>query len=692
MMRTRCCGAFREGDVGTLAAACGWVQARRDMGGVIFLDLVDREGALQVVCDAARLSAEAFRLAETVRPQSVLRAEGFIRLRDAQTRNDRIPTGTVELRADRLTLLSGADPLPFPLEGADAVREELRLAYRFLDLRRPKVQQALRFRHALQQAVEAYLAGEGFLSVETPILTKSTPEGARDYLVPSRVHPGAFYALPQSPQIFKQLLMVGGMDRYYQVARCFRDEDLRADRQPEFTQVDLEMSFVEQEDVLALLEGLLRSTFEAAMGYPLQAPIPRIPWQEAMDRYGSDKPDLRFGLPIVEVTDLMAQSTFGVFQRAVTSGGVVRAINAKGCAELPRSAIDALGEQAVQFGAKGMAWIGIRPDGSLNSILTKYIDEGLMQRLFARMEAQPGDLILFGADSLAVVRASLGRLRLRLGDLLDLRPKDRFAFLFVTDFPQFELCPEEGRYVAMHHPFTMPNPEDLAYLESDPGRVRALAYDAVLNGVELGSGSIRIHDAALQQRMLAALGFSEEEAIGRFGFLLRAFRYGTPPHGGFAFGLDRLAMLLLGADSLREVIAFPKLRDGSCPLTGAPAAVDAAQLAALSFAPEGQRAAAKNSPPRVDAERIARLSRLSLSGEERRSLPGQLEEILHFADALGAVDTQGVPELALPGRRVNVYREDIPAASLPRQDALAAAPEAQDGFIVVPRTVEGEEA
>ena len=583
MKRTDYCGVLCESDLGRTVTVAGWISAKRDMGGVIFLDLRDREGILQVVCDARNLTQTDFHTAEGLKNETVAIMSGMIRERDEETYNPKLATGTIELAADSLEVRSEAGTLPFQLDDSNNVREELRLRYRFLDLRRPEMLRNLRFRHRVARVVEDYLDREGFLSVETPMLTKSTPEGARDYLVPSRVHPGEFYALPQSPQIFKQLLMVGGIDKYYQFARCFRDEDLRADRQPEFTQVDMELSFVDQEDILLHLERLFKHIMKETMGLDFPAPFPRITWQEAMDRYGSDKPDLRFGLPIVDVSDIAAKCGFSVFSQAARSGGCVRALNVKGKADFTRGEIEALTDKALGYGAKGMAWIAVRQDGELYSVLTKYFSKDDMDALLERVEAAPGDFILFCADGLPTVRRTLGGLRLDLAGMLSLRRKGDFCFLIVTDFPQFEYSEEEGRYVATHHTFTMPYPEDVQYLCSEPGRVRAQAYDVVLNGGELGSGSMRIHRPDIQEKMFEALGFSEAETKERFGFLVDAFRYGTPPHGGFAFGLDRLVMLLLGARSLREVVAFPKLGDASCPLTGAPGMVDPSQLEALGL-------------------------------------------------------------------------------------------------------------
>ena len=697
MKRDGYCGQFREEVVGKRISAAGWVQSKRDMGGVIFIDLRDREGTLQVVFNRVNLSEAAFHAAETLKNESVIAAGGLLAVRDEETYNPRLQTGTIELRADTLEVLSEAASLPFPVDDFSAVREELRLKYRYLDLRRPSMLRSLRFHHQVAAAARRYLDADGFIEVETPMLTKSTPEGARDYLVPSRVHPGSFYALPQSPQIFKQLLMVGGVDKYYQVARCFRDEDLRADRQPEFTQVDMELSFVEQGDILRHLEKLFKTIFRETMGSELSEAFPRLTWKEAMDVYGSDKPDLRFGLPIVDVTDIAAKCSFSVFRSAADRGGVVRAVNVKGKADFTRTEIEDLTDRAMGYGAKGMAWIAVRPDGELYSILTKYFEKDEMDALLRRVNAEPGDFILFSADTLSTVRRVLGGLRLDLGDRLGLRRKNDFRFLIVTDFPQFEYSEEEGRYLAMHHPFTMPYEEDIPYLLTDPERVRAQAYDVVLNGVELGSGSIRIHRPDVQQKMFEALGFTDRQIEERFGFMVNAFRYGTPPHGGFAFGLDRLVMLLLGADSLRDVIAFPKVKDASCLMTEAPSPVDEEQLQVLGITTDGaesgsghaagRRAEGRRKAVDIDVDKVAVLSRLTIPPEEKDAMKRELSAIVAFADQLQAIDTEGIEPTAhvLPLR--NVFREDEVRESTGRDVLLANAPSRADGFVTVPRVI-----
>lgn len=690
MRRTKYCGEFTEDYVGQRATAAGWVAAKRDMGGVIFLDLRDREGVLQVVCNMDLLG-EGFAQAETLRNESVIEVSGKIEIRDEQTYNPKLKTGTIELRAERLEVLSASKTLPFQMADAAGVKEDLRLKHRYLDLRREQMQKNLRFRHKLARAVRDYLDEAGFIEVETPILTKSTPEGARDYLVPSRVHPGAFYALPQSPQIFKQLLMVGGMDKYYQIARCFRDEDLRADRQPEFTQVDMELSFVEQEDVLAHLEQMFKSLMKSVMGIEIAEKFPRLTWQQAMDLYGTDKPDLRFGLPIIELTEIAKTCSFGVFRSVAEAGGVVRALCIPGGAAFTRSTIEELTAKAQRLGAKGMAWIALREDGEVYSILTKYFKPEEIRAIIEKTGAQPGDFILFCADQLATARRVLGGLRLALADLLGLRKEGEYRFLLVTDFPEFEYSQEERRYVATHHPFTMPYPEDLQYLKTAPEKVRAQAYDVVLNGTELGSGSIRIHDQAVQQAMFQALGFSEQQIQEKFGFLVDAFGYGTPPHGGFAFGLDRLAMLLLGAESLRDVTAFPKTKDAACPMTLAPDYVSEEQLEVLglgqSFREEGKQAQ-KRSKKRVDVKKVARLSKLALSPEEEQTMEGELSAIIAFADQLAGIDTAGVPPTAHVVPMQNVLRKDEVLPSMPRGQLLENAPSAQDGYLMVPQVIE----
>ena len=693
MKRTSYCGALRETNVNQIHTVMGWVQNKRDMGGVIFIDLRDREGILQVVFDGRNLTPEAFAAAEALKLESVIAVEGPLRIRGEETYNPKLVTGTIELAAKKLEVLSEAAALPFSMSEAGNVREELRLQYRFLDLRRPKLLNNLKFRHRLTKLIHDYLDGQGFLQVETPMLTKSTPEGARDYLVPSRVHQGMFYALPQSPQIFKQLLMVGGVDKYYQIARCFRDEDLRADRQPEFTQVDMELSFVDQEDILEHLEKMFKHLFREALGVEFQEPFPRLTWQQAMDRYGSDKPDLRFGRPIVDLTQQLKGCGFSVFRKAIDEGGMVRAVNVKGHGNFTRSAIEELTEKALKLGAKGMAWIALKDDGEPYSILTKYFSQEEFQSLLDAVDGKPGDFILFCADQFPTVCRTLGGLRLELADMLGLRKPGDYRFLIVTDFPEFEYSQEEGRYLATHHPFTMPYPEDIPYLISDPARVRAQAYDVVLNGVELGSGSMRIHQKDVQRKMFEALGFSEEQIQERFGFMVNAFQYGTPPHGGFAFGLDRLAMQMLEAESLRDVIAFPKNKDAVCPMTQAPNVVDPQQLEVLGLAAllskEGTgKAVQKRQRPKIDVENVANLSKLLLSPEEKEAAAKDMEEIVEFANQLQAIDTENIPAAAHTAKLTNVFREDIPQTSCPRELLLENAPEQHDGCVFVPQVVE----
>ena len=696
MKRTEYCGLLRPEHIGTQQICSGWVLTKRDMGGIIFIDLRDREGVLQVVVDEGKVSADEFSLIERLRLQSVVSIKGTVRERDEETINLKIATGTIELAADKIELISQADSLPYSIDDGSRVREELRLKYRFLDIRRPELYNNLKFRYKVQKAASDYLDNNGFLYVETPMLTKSTPEGARDYLVPSRVNPGTFYALPQSPQIFKQLLMVGGVDKYYQVARCFRDEDLRADRQPEFTQVDMEMSFVEQEDILNHLEKMFKYIYKETTGKEIHYDFPRLTWQEAMDVYGSDKPDIRFELPIVDVTDIAKKCSFSVFKKVAQSGGYVRAICVTGQADFTRSTIENLTEKAMGYGAKGMAWIAYKQNGEIYSILTKYFTEDEMKELLDAVKAKPGDFILFCADKLDVVRRTLGGLRLDLGDMLGLRRKNDYKFLFVIDFPQFEYSEAENRYVATHHPFTMPYPEDLQYLTTDPGRVRAQAYDVVLNGIELGSGSIRIHDRRVQEKMFEALGFDKKTIDERFGFMVNAFRYGTPPHGGFAFGLDRFVMLMVGADSLRDIIAFPKIKDASCPLTGAPDFVDKAQLDVLGLteAVQAEENSAlseqkKEKEITIDVENIANLACLYLTDEDKISYAEDMNSIIAFADTITRVDTSNIKakEHLIPIS--NVFHDDeVIIHNVERDELLAASPTKTDGYITVPRVVE----
>ena len=580
--RSHRCTEVTTANIGQDVTVMGWVQKSRNKGGIIFVDLRDRSGILQIIFEESDCGAENFAKAEKLRSEFVIAVTGRVEARSGAV-NQNLATGAIEVRAKSMRVLSESETPPFPIEENSKTKEELRLKYRFLDLRRPDLQRNMMVRSRVATLTRAFLADEGFLEIETPTLIKSTPEGARDYLVPSRVHPGSFYALPQSPQLFKQLLMVSGYDRYFQIARCYRDEDLRADRQPEFTQIDMELSFVDVDEVLDVNERLLQKLFKEICDYDLPLPLPRMTWQEAMDRFGSDKPDLRFGMELQNVSEVVKGCEFAVFKNALESGGSVRGINAEGQGHMPRKKIDALVEYAKGFGAKGLAYVAINEDGSLKSSFAKFMTEEEMGALVAAMGGKPGDLLLFAADRNKVVYDVLGNLRLELARQLDLLKKDDFKFLWVTEFPLLEYSEEEGRFMAMHHPFTMPMDEDLQYIDSDPGRVRAKAYDIVLNGVEMGGGSVRIHQGDVQSKMFEVLGFTPERANDQFGFLLEAFKYGVPPHAGLAYGFDRMVMLMVGADSIRDVIAFPKVKDASCLMTEAPTPVDPAQLKELGI-------------------------------------------------------------------------------------------------------------
>ena len=582
MKRTCRCAELSEKNIGEEVTMMGWVQKQRNKGGIIFVDMRDRSGILQVIFEDGEINADDFAKAEKLRSEFVIAVKGKVTARSGAV-NENLATGAIELRAEELRVLSESDTPPFPIEADSKTKEELRLKYRYLDLRRPDLQRNLIMRSKVATLIRQFLADEGFLEIETPMLTKSTPEGARDYLVPSRVHPGTFYALPQSPQLFKQLLMCSGYDRYFQLARCFRDEDLRADRQPEFTQVDMELSFVDEDDVMDVNERLLQKLFKEILDVDIELPIQRMTWQEAMDRFGSDKPDLRFGMELKDVSDVVKDCGFGVFTGALENGGSVRGINAKGQGHMPRKKIDALVDFAKGYGAKGLAYIAIHEDGTVKSSFAKFMTEDEQKNLIQAMDGENGDLLLFAADKNKIVWNVLGALRVELADQLGLLDKNEFRFLWVTEFPQFEWSDEENRFVAMHHPFTMPMDEDLDMLETNPGAVRAKAYDIVLNGTEIGGGSVRIHQADVQQRMFNALGFTNEAAYEKFGFLLDAFKYGVPPHAGLAYGLDRLVMIMAKRDSIRDVIAFPKVKDASCLLTNAPDVVDEKQLRELSI-------------------------------------------------------------------------------------------------------------
>ena len=569
-----------EENVGETVTVMGWVQKQRNKGGIIFVDMRDRSGILQVIFEDGEIDSQGFAKAEKLRSEFVIAVTGKVTLRSGGA-NENLKTGAIEVRAEGIRILSESETPPFPIEADSKTKEELRLKHRYLDLRRPDLQRNLIMRSRVATLIRQFLAEEGFLEIETPMLTKSTPEGARDYLVPSRVHPGNFYALPQSPQLFKQLLMCSGYDRYFQLARCFRDEDLRADRQPEFTQADMELSFVDEEDVMEVNERLLHMLFKEVLDVDVSLPMRRMTWQEAMDRFGSDKPDLRFGMELADVSEVVKGCGFGVFTGALENGGSVRGINVKGQGDMPRKKIDGLVKYAKDFGAKGLAYLAVNEDGSYKSSFAKFMTEEELKNLVDAMGGEPGDLLLFAADKNKVVWDVLGNLRLELAKTLELIDRDKFEFLWVTEFPEFEYSEEQGRYVAMHHPFTMPMEEDIPLLATNPEKVRARAYDIVLNGTELGGGSIRIHQNDVQESMFQALGFTKEKAREQFGFLMDAFQYGVPPHAGLAYGFDRLIMLMAKQDSIRDVIAFPKVKDASCLMTDAPNVVDDKQLEEL---------------------------------------------------------------------------------------------------------------
>ena len=580
--RSHRCTEVSNANIGETVTVMGWVQKRRNLGSLIFIDLRDRSGILQVVFNEENIGKEGYEKAGTLRSEYVVAVVGKVEKRSAAV-NENLKTGDIEVVATDIRVLSESETPPFQIEENSQTKDEVRLKYRYLDLRRPDIQKNLMLRSKVAYLMRDFMMKEGFLEIETPMLCKSTPEGARDYLVPSRVHPGHFYALPQSPQLYKQLLMCSGYDRYFQIARCFRDEDLRADRQPEFTQADMELSFVDVEDVLDVNERLLKYIFKEAIGVDVQLPLPRMPWQEAMNRFGSDKPDTRFGMELTNVSDVVKGCGFSVFTGALEAGGSVRGINAKGQAGMPRKKIDKLVECAKGYGAKGLAYLAVNEDGTYKSSFAKFMTEEELSALVAAMDGQPGDLLLFAADKNKIVWNVLGALRLELAKELDLLDPNQYNFLWVTEFPLLEWSDEENRFMAMHHPFTMPMEEDWDKIDSDPGAVRAKAYDIVLNGTELGGGSVRIHQDDIQEKMFEVLGFTKERAHEQFGFLLDAFKYGVPPHAGLAYGLDRLVMHMVHADSIRDVIAFPKVKDASCLMTQAPGIVDAKQLEELGL-------------------------------------------------------------------------------------------------------------
>ena len=582
LKRTHRCTEVTTADIGETVTLMGWVQKRRNLGSLIFVDLRDRSGLMQLYFEEETIGTEGFAKAGTLRSEFVIAVTGTVEKRSGAV-NESLKTGEIEIKVTDLRILSESQTPPFPIDSDITVKDDLRLKYRYLDLRRPNIQSNLIMRSKVATLTRQFLADEGFLEIETPMLTKSTPEGARDYLVPSRVHPGCFYALPQSPQLFKQLLMVSGYDRYFQLAKCFRDEDLRADRQPEFTQIDMELSFVDVDEVIDVNERLLAYLFKECLDVEVALPIQRMTWQEAMDRFGSDKPDLRFGMEIVDVSELVKDCGFGVFTGAIANGGVVRAVCGKGLGDVSSKKMKHIEKTAKDYGAKGLAYIQLKSDGSVKCPFAKFMSEEELQKIIEAVGAEKGDLIVFGADTFKTVCDVLGALRLKFAEELDLLDKSEYKFVWITEFPLLEWSEEQGRYTAMHHPFTMPMEEDLEFIDSEPGKVRAKAYDIVLNGTEIGGGSVRIHQDDIQEKMFECLGFTKEQAYERFGFLLEAFKYGVPPHAGLAYGLDRLVMLMTKEDSIRDVIAFPKIKDASCLMTNAPDVVDDKQLEELSI-------------------------------------------------------------------------------------------------------------
>ena len=582
LKRTHRCTEVTTADIGETVTLMGWVQKRRNLGSLIFVDLRDRSGLMQLYFEEETIGTEGFAKAGTLRSEFVIAVTGTVEKRSGAV-NESLKTGEIEIKVTDLRILSESQTPPFPIDADITVKDDLRLKYRYLDLRRPNIQSNLIMRSKVATLTRQFLADEGFLEIETPMLTKSTPEGARDYLVPSRVHPGCFYALPQSPQLFKQLLMVSGYDRYFQLAKCFRDEDLRADRQPEFTQIDMELSFVDVDEVIDVNERLLAYLFKECLDVEVSLPIQRMTWQEAMDRFGSDKPDLRFGMEIVDVSDLVKDCGFGVFTGAIADGGMVRAVCGKGLGDVSSKKMKHIEKTAKDYGAKGLAYVQLKSDGTVKCPFAKFMSEDELQKIIETVGAEKGDLIVFAADKFKTVCDVLGALRLKFAEELELLDKSEYKFVWITEFPLLEWSEEQGRYTAMHHPFTMPMEEDLEFIDTEPGKVRAKAYDIVLNGTEIGGGSVRIHQDDIQEKMFECLGFTKEQAYERFGFLLEAFKYGVPPHAGLAYGLDRLVMLMTKEDSIRDVIAFPKVKDASCLMTNAPDVVDDKQLEELSI-------------------------------------------------------------------------------------------------------------